>query len=595
MIRLTNRCPASGGNSDVVRPIHRRANPISKTTFSRRRPLVQGVPAEAAAVSSAIEDYHHPNVSAKRSVNLKVSNIRLPVGEDESAIPERCARQLSLPVDQILSLRILRKSLDIRDKRKLEFVYTTAVTVADSNSVRRGPFVADYTARPFEPPAPGDRPMTHRPVIAGAGPAGLFAAFQLAELGYAPIVLERGKKVRDRIRDVEAFDEGGPLDPESNYLFGEGGAGTFSDGKLTCRNTGPDAERVLEIIAQCKGKPQIVYEAKPHLGSNRLPAVVKAIRQRIEAYGGEFRFGVRVEDLIIEDGVVRGVTTSAGRVDCEILILAIGHSARDTYRMLLSRGVPIRQKPFQMGVRIEQPQAQVTAAQYGCGPQASLLGPADYTMNVQVGDRELFTFCMCAGGYVMPSVSQHGYFCTNGMSRARHESPFANSGLVVTIDPAELGYGDDPLAGVLHQESIEQAAYEIGRRDYLCPIQRVDDFLAGRPSAGRVSSSYARGVMPTNLADLLPADVTRWLLEGLPIMDRRWKGKFLQDATLVAPETRGSAPVRLDRDRDTRQSPGIQGLYPIGEGAGYAGGIVSAAVDGLRTARVVITEYRPAQ
>ena len=245
-------------------------------------------------------------------------------------------------------------------------------------------------------------------------------------------MLERGRAVRDRIRDVRAFDAGGPLDPESNYLFGEGGAGTFSDGKLTCRGTGPDVRRVLELFAECKGKPSILYDARPHLGSNRLPAVVKAIRRRIEALGGEVRFSCRVEDLDLADGRLRGLATSSGYVPASVAVLAIGHSARDTYEMLLRRGVPMVQKPFQMGVRIEHPQETVNRVQYGPTPLEERLGAADYSL-VANGRHDLFTFCMCAGGYIMPSVSEPGYFCTNGMSLSKHDSPFANSGLVVTV------------------------------------------------------------------------------------------------------------------------------------------------------------------
>ncbi|QDU60811.1 D-amino acid dehydrogenase small subunit [Planctomycetes bacterium Pan216] len=527
---------------------------------------------------------------------LKVANVRLPVGESEEALPERVAKVLKLRSGEIERFRILRKSLDVRDKRRLEYVYTTAVGVADESSVLARidqRHVAAFEPNRFDEPHPGERPLAHRPIVVGAGPAGLFAAYVLAEYGYAPIVLERGKRVRDRVHDVQAFDDGGPLDPESNYLFGEGGAGTFSDGKLTCRTTGPDTDRVLEIFATSKGKPSVVYEAKPHLGSNRLPAVVKSLRRQIIANGGEFRFDCRVDDLDIHEGCVRGVHTSSGPMAADVVVLAIGHSARDTYEMLLRRGVSIVPKAFQMGVRIEQPQENVNRCQFGTSPQAALLGPADYTMKVHAGDRDLFTFCMCAGGYVMPSVSQHGYFCTNGMSRAKHESPFANSGLVMTVDPATLEGADDPLVGIRYQERIEQAAFAMTGGTYHSPIQWAHDFVARRPSPKMPPSSYARGVQSVDLWELLPSDVAETLCVGLPLMDRRWRGSFLKDATLVGPEARGSCPVRLPRDTASRQSEGMDGLYPIGEGAGYAGGIVSAAVDGLRTARVVINAFRP--
>ncbi len=440
-------------------------------------------------------------------------------------------------------------------------------------------------------PPPGKRPLPHRPVVIGSGPGGLVAAYFLAEQGYRPLVLERGRAVRDRIRDVRAFDAGGPFDPESNYLFGEGGAGTFSDGKLTYRNSGPDVRRVLELFAECKGKPSILYDARPHLGSNRLPAVVKAIRRRIESLGGEVRFSCRVEDLDLEDGRLHGLATSSGYIPASVAVLAIGHSARDTYRMLLARGVPMVQKPFQMGVRIEHPQETVNRVQYGPTPLERRLGAANYSL-IANGPNDLFTFCMCAGGYIMPSVSEPGAFCTNGMSLSKHDSPFANSGLVVTVPTEQFG-GDAVLAGVHLQERYERRAFELGRNNYLCPIQRVEDFLEGRDTQDVPNNSYPRGAVAARIADVVPPVIVEALRHGLPIMDHQWRGRFLAGATLVGPEARGSAPVRIVRDERTRQTPGLEGLYPVGEGAGYAGGIVSAAVDGLRSALALIAEYAP--
>jgi uncharacterized protein len=433
-------------------------------------------------------------------------------------------------------------------------------------------------------------------VIVGAGPAGLFAGYLLARGGYRPLILERGRGVKDRVADVRRFDEGGPLDPESNYLFGEGGAGTFSDGKLTSRGTGPDVRRVLEILAECHGKPSIVYEQRPHLGSNRLPLVVRTLRRKFEELGGEIRFSCRVEDLDIDAngaggaGRLRGLMTSSGYVPADVAVLAIGHSARDTYTMLLRRGVPLEAKPFQLGVRIEQPQEQVNVARYGASAGHPALGAADYNLVAHAGGRDLFTFCMCAGGYVMPSVSEPGYFCTNGMSESRHDSPFANSGLVVTIRPEDTG-SRHPLAGIHYQQRTERLAYLVGNRTYSAPIQRAGDFLADRPSRGTLPSSYARGTVPIDLGLILPPVVLATLERGLVVMDRRFQGLFLRDATLTGPESRGSSPVRIPRDPRTRQSPAVAGLYPCGEGAGYAGGIVSAAVDGLRTARSLVAAY----
>jgi uncharacterized FAD-dependent dehydrogenase len=534
-------------------------------------------------------------------MSIRVSNIRLPLDEPEGSLAEHLARALGIGMDGIARWRILRKSLDARDKADLHFVYTAEVAVPEDEealivhagqSRSRRIRVERYREPAFTMPPPGTRPLSSRPVVIGSGPAGLVAGYFLAAHGHRPLVLERGRPVRERIRDVRAFDQGGPLEPESNYLFGEGGAGTFSDGKLTCRGTGPDVRRVLELFAECKGRPSILYDYRPHLGSNRLPAVVKAIRRRIVALGGEVKFSCRVEDLDIHGGSLRGLGTSSGYISAPVAVLAIGHSARDTYAMLLARGVPLVPKPFQMGVRIEQLQETVNRVQYGTRRLEDRLGAADYSL-VARGPHDLFTFCMCAGGHVIPSVSAAGYFCTNGMSLSHRDSPFANSGLVVTVAPEHFG-GQDPLAGVRLQATYERLAFELGRGDYSCPIQRIEDFEKNRPTAVAPPSSYTRGgVAPADIGALVPPLIRETLHHGLPILDRRWNGRFLNEATLVGPEARGSSPVRIVRDAVTLESPGIEGLYPVGEGAGYAGGIVSAAVDGLRAARAIVGKYRP--
>jgi uncharacterized FAD-dependent dehydrogenase len=531
---------------------------------------------------------------------LRVSNIRLGLDDAEGTLPEHLARVLRVGPQALGRWRILRKSLDARDKDDLHFTYAVEVSLGEDEAriaelACRGAVpearIEPYTAPPFRMPEPGARPLPHRPVVIGSGPGGLVAAYFLAERGYRPLVLERGRAVRDRIGDVRAFDAGGPLDPESNYLFGEGGAGTFSDGKLTCRSSGPDVRRVLELFAACKGKPSILYDYRPHLGSNRLPAVVKAIRRGIQALGGELRFSCRVEDLDIADGRLWGVSTSSGYVRASVAVLAIGHSARDTYAMLLRRGVPLVQKAFQMGVRIEQPQEVVNRVQYGPRRLEEMLGAADYSL-VARGRHDLFTFCMCAGGHVIPSVSAPGYFCTNGMSLSRRDSPFANSGLVVTVAPADFA-GPDPLAGVHLQQVYERKAHALSRDEYRCPIQGASDFMAGRVTRRLPACSYPRGLLSAAVGELVPPFIGEALRHGLPLLDRRWHGRFLAEATLVGPEARGSSPVRILRAEDNRESPGVEGLYPVGEGAGYAGGIVSAAVDGLRSAKAIIQKYAP--
>src|SRR5262245_21296515 len=503
---------------------------------------------------------------------IRVTNLRVGLDEPDAVLPERLAGLLSVPADG-LQWRILRKSLDTRDKHDIHFVFTAEVRLPDdearvvAHASQRGPEAVElHNEPPFSLPEPGDKPLPHRPVVIGSGPGGLAASYFLAERRYAPLVLERGPAVSDRIRDVKTFDAGGAFDPQSNYLFGEGGAGTFSDGKLTSRGTGADVQRILELFAESKGKPSILYEHRPHLGSNRLPAVVKALRQRVESLGGEVRFRCQVEDIELRDGRLVGLMTSGGHVACDVAVLAIGHSARDTYAALERRGVPLEQKPFQMGVRVEHPQAVVNRAQYGAAHLEDKLGNADYTL-VARGQHDLFTFCMCAGGYIIPSVSEPGYFCTNGMSLSKRDSFYANSGLVVTVPPHEFGSAE-VLAGVRLQEVYERKAFDIGRGEYRCPVQHARDFLAGRVSAKVPKTSYPRGVVSADLGELLPPMVAAAVRDGLPIMDRRWHGRFLPDAVLAGPESRGSSPVRIVRDPATRQSLGVDGLYPVGEGAG---------------------------
>jgi uncharacterized FAD-dependent dehydrogenase len=527
-------------------------------------------------------------------MSLKVSNIRLGLDEPEEQLPVHLARHLGVRAEEITRWRILRKSLDARRRDDIQFVYAAEVELPDAEAHAAGHAGAVQVA-PFEPerfgwPDPGPAGLEHRPVVVGSGPAGLFAAYFLALSGYRPLVLERGRAVKERVADVRRFDDGGSLDPESNYLFGEGGAGTFSDGKLTCRGTGPDVQRVLELLAESHGKPAIVYEHRPHLGSNRLPLVVRTLRRKLEELGGEVRFSCRVEDLEVADGRLVAVHTSSGRVATDLAILAIGHSARDTYTMLLRRGVPLEFKPFQLGVRIEQPQGNVDRFRYGPSSGHPSLGAADYSVVTHAGDREVFSFCMCAGGYVMPSVSEPGYFCTNGMSESRHDSPFANSGMVVTIGRGDVR-SDHPLAGVHYQQRAERAAYLAGGRNYAAPIQWAGDFLRGRASRGKLPSSYPRDTKAMDLAGFLPEVVVETLARGLPAIDRRFGGLFLRDATLTGPEARGSSPVRIPRDAVSHECAAVAGLYPCGEGAGYAGGIVSAAVDGLRVARQIVARY----
>lgn len=530
-------------------------------------------------------------------MSLRITNLTLPVEKPEAELRDVIAERLELSGDDIPSWRVLRKSLDARSRRGLKFVYSVyvdlpeevaAVSVSDDD-----PNIQFFAPDQFEERPPGGAPLDERPVVVGSGPAGLLAGYYLALKGFKPLILERGQAVKSRVSAVRTFDNGGEHDPENNYLFGEGGAGCFSDGKLTCRISGPDVDWVLERFVECGGKPSLVYEHRPHLGSNKLPLICRNFRRKIEELGGEYRFGCRLEKLDIRDGQVAGLNTSSGYIAASQVVLAVGHSARDTYQMLYDLGVPMSAKAFQFGLRIEQPQERVNQHAYGDERYLDILGAADYTL-VAKGRRDLFTFCMCAGGVIIPSISEPNMFCSNGMSNSRHDTPFANSGLVVTLEPHEFG-GRHPLAGVELQRRYESAAFELAGRDYSCPIQSAADFLKQRSPkrSSKIPCSYVRGTTPMDLDGVIPPTVARAIREGLPVMDKKWRGDFLKDATLVGPEMRGSSPVRIERDRVTRQSPAIGGLFPVGEGAGFAGGIITAAVDGLRSAKTIVETFAP--
>ncbi|MFO0916742.1 MAG: FAD-dependent oxidoreductase [Planctomycetaceae bacterium] len=436
---------------------------------------------------------------------LRISHLRLPVDIPESELPSRLAPRLGLKPVELTRWRVLKKSLDARSRNDLEFVYSVLIDLPDetlhSEAIRRrlGSEIEFFEPNRFYDPEPGGEPLAQRPIVVGTGPAGLLAGYYLALKGYRPLIIERGPPVKERVPEVRNFDRGGDFQQENNYLFGEGGAGCFSDGKLTCRLEGPDVDWVLERFVECGGRPSIVYENRPHLGSNKLPMICRNFRRRIEALGGEYRFSCRLESLDIRDGQLHGIHTSSGYLPTRHVVLGIGHSARDTYEMLFAAGVPMIPKAFQLGLRIEQPQAQIDRHKYGRREYRDLLGAADYTLQVR-GQKDVFTFCMCAGGVIIPSISEPNRFCTNGMSNSRHDTPFANSGVMVTLDPQEFGSAH-PLAGMELQRRYETAAFELGRRNYLCPIQPANDFLARRlpDQSASLPCSYQRGVVPAAL------------------------------------------------------------------------------------------------
>ena len=526
---------------------------------------------------------------------IRVQKLRLELDEPLEVLPLKAAKLLRIGRGKIRSWKLRKRALDARRKDDIHYVCTLLLTIdADEQAVlnkARCPDAQIYEERDYL--IPRYTPETP-PVVVGFGPAGMFAALVLARAGARPIVIERGRDVDTRQRDVERLREQGILDPESNVQFGEGGAGTFSDGKLNTGTHDPRIRWVLEEFHAHGARESVTYDSKPHVGTDVLVWVVNNIRQEILALGGQVLFGTRLLALETEDGALTGVLVRDGAgercIACSRCILAIGHSARDTFEALLTQGVPMEPKPFSMGVRIEQLQRDIDRAQYG--RDRGSLPPADYSLNVHLPDGEsAYTFCMCPGGQVFAAASEEGGVVTNGMSYAARNGENANAALLVTLHTEDFP-GSDVLAGMRWQRQIEQAAYRCGGGDYRAPAQLVGDFLADRPSQGpgRVKPSYRPGVVWGDLRQVLPEKLTGVLAQAIPALGQKLRGFDDPEAVLTAPETRSSSPVRILRGPDL-SSP-IRGLYPCGEGAGYAGGITSAAVDGLRCAEAVMAADR---
>lgn len=533
---------------------------------------------------------------------LRLTELRLPLDHDESAIRTEILRYLAIPARDLVGYSIFRRGVDARKPRAIVFIYTLDIEVADEQRIL-AKHRNDQHLKPtpdmsyrFVARAP-ETPLASRPVIVGMGPAGLFAGLILAQSGFRPIILERGKEVRERTKDTFGLWRTGVLNPESNVQFGEGGAGTFSDGKLhtQIKDRKHYGRKVLEELVAAGAPPEILYVSKPHIGTYRLVAVVEILRAKILELGGEIRFQSRMDDIDVVDGQIRGAVLASGEhIPTAHLIAAIGHSARDTFEMLCRRGVHIDPKPFSVGFRIEHPQSLIDRGRYGKNAGNPLLGAADYKLvHHAKNGRSVYSFCMCPGGTVVAASNHPERVVVNGMSYSGRRAAFANSAVVVEVTPADYP-GRDPLAGARFQDAIEARAWDRGGGGFKAPGQLVVDLLAGRASTDLPRVTYTLGVTPGDLREVLPEPLVEGMIAALRHFDRQLPGFAGAEAVLIAPETRTTAPLRFLRGADF-QSPGLPGLIPLGEGAGYAGGIASAALDGFRAAQMWIERTCPAR
>ncbi|HET9137638.1 MAG TPA: FAD-dependent oxidoreductase [Candidatus Kapabacteria bacterium] len=513
----------------------------------------------------------------KKTIELVLSPA---TADDKAAQITQAAKELAVSEDHITSLRVKKRSIDARSKN-VRVRLQTDIYIDEAPPTQK-PIVAEYKEVTSN---------SKRVIIVGAGPAGMFAALKLIERGIRPIILERGKDVQARRRDLAAIQKEGIVNPDSNYCFGEGGAGTYSDGKLYTRSTKRgNVEEALQVLVAHGAHPDIMIDAHPHIGSNNLPKVVAAMRESILKAGGEIHFNSAVTDLIINNKTILGVQTRDGKEFlADVVIIATGHSARDIFRLLHSKNITIEAKPFAMGVRVEHPQLMVDKDQYHSSTRDPNLPAASYKLVAQASERGVFSFCMCPGGFIIPAATAPGELVLNGMSLSRRDSPFANSGIVVAIDMEDLKpyEAHGVFAGVEYQSELERMAFTAGGGTQAAPAQRLTDFINSRVSTSLPNSSYQPGMVSSPLHELLPPAISKRLQQGFQEFGKKMTDYLTDEAVILGVETRTSSPIRIPRDTETLEHPDCKGLYPCGEGAGYAGGIISAALDGVRVAEAI--------